>query len=208
MAKKMGKDYKYWKAGARYGYGAIDEYDETGSLNRTVIASQEEDWQIGVAQMNITSMRVKGRTPTNAEKSKVVSDLNRSLRAKGYDFNTWTPTGTSIDLRNFRLSDEYVKKYGYNISPYSQRRGRILGWMNWVEVNNTVNAVLDKHKVSANAKTLGGKFKIRRGFKKFTKDDWEEFAYENVGSIMEPVMRKDAWRPELPIARKKLEMIS
>jgi len=38
MAKKMGKDYKYWKAGARYGYGAIDEYDETGSLNRTVIA--------------------------------------------------------------------------------------------------------------------------------------------------------------------------
>jgi hypothetical protein len=148
--------------------------------------------------MEIT--RIKG-----AEPSVVAEELQRTLKTKGYD-NYSNVKDSHITISDIRLSDDYVQKYGMNKSPYSGRGGRVLGWRNWVEVNNTINEVLDKLGVSANARSLKGIFKIREGKTKFTEDDWEEHAYDNVGSIVSPVYRKDAWLPKDPErARKKLE---
>jgi hypothetical protein len=74
------------------------------------------------------------------------------------------------------------------------RRGRTLNWDDWVEANGIVNEVLDKLGVSANVKSLGGRFRIRRGFEAVK--DWGEREYENVGSVMNPVSRREAWHKE------------
>ena len=130
-----------------------------------------------------------------ADRETVRDKLTSALKRLGYDFNV-RPAGAGFEIRNIRLSNEYVKKYGRNFSPFTGRRGRILGWHNWVQVNNTVNKVLDKMHVGANVKSLGGKFKIRCGIHAFTESDWEDVGYENVGSMIEPVARKEAWLPE------------
>jgi hypothetical protein len=142
-----------------------------------------------------------------ANKENVKDKLTSALRRLGYDFNV-NPKGAGFEIRNIRLSNEYVKKHGRNFSPFTGRRGRILGWKNWVEVNNTVNKVLDKMHVGANVKSLGGKFKIRYGTHAFTESDWEDLAYENVGSVINPVPRKDAWQPEKELDRWKARKLA
>jgi len=146
------------------------------------------------------------RRIVGADNKLVAQKIGDALRKLDYDAYV-SPEGTkAVRLQTIRLSDKWVKKYGYNISPYTGHRGRILGWENWVQVNNTINAVLDKLGVSATASSLHGKFKIREGKRKFTEDDWEELGYDNVGSLVNPVQRKDAWLPEAPErVRKKLE---
>lgn len=126
--------------------------------------------------------------------------LTSTLKRLGYDFNV-RPAGAGFEIRNIRLSDEYVKKHGRNFSPFTGRRGRILGWHNWVQVNNAVNDDLDRMDVSANIKSLHGKFKIREGTHRYNESDWEMLGEENVGSMVEPLPRKEAWLPE-----KELEM--
>jgi hypothetical protein len=130
-----------------------------------------------------------------ADRETVRGKLTSTLKRLGYDFNV-RPAGAGFEIRNIRLSDEYVKKHGRNFSPFTGRRGRILGWHNWVQVNNAVNDVLDRMDVGANIKSLHGKFKIRYGKHRFTEGDWEDIGYENVGSMIEPVPRKEAWLPE------------
>ena len=56
MAKKK-KDYRYWKAGARYGYGAIDEYDLDGNMTRNVIA--------GITQKDARSIAIEHNSAMN-----------------------------------------------------------------------------------------------------------------------------------------------
>lgn len=145
-----------------------------------------------------------------ADRETVKDKLTSALKKLGYDFNV-RPAGTGFEIRNIRLSDEYVKKYGRNFSPFTGRRGRILGWKNWIQVNNAVNNVLDRMHVGANIKSLGGKFKIRYGKHRFTESDWEGLAYENVGSMVRPVARKDVWLPEKELetwkARKLAEIL-
>jgi hypothetical protein len=138
--------------------------------------------------MRITKIR-------NADKGKIIDELNKDFKNKGYQAYVSSTNG-AVSISGIRLSDEYVKKYGYNRSPYTGRRGKVLGWQNWVEVNNTINNVLDRLGASANASSLHGRFKIREGNKRFTEMDWENLAYENVGSVYQPVYRKDAWLPE------------
>jgi hypothetical protein len=135
------------------------------------------------------------RKIVGATTEEVGKNLKNALKRLGYDFYP-TYTGTGIKLQDVRLSDEYVKKYGRNVSPYTGRRGRILGWYNWVEVNNTINNVLDRLHASANVHSLHGKLKIREGKHGFTESDWNEWGEKNVGSVVNPVRAKDAWLPE------------
>ena len=81
-----------------------------------------------------------------------------------------TISGGRLKFQDFRLIPEVT---GYNISPHTQRRGRILNWDDWVKVNNLVNEQLDNEKISANVSSLGGTFKIREGTQAMTESDWE-----------------------------------
>lgn len=101
------------------------------------------------------------------------------------------------ELRNFRLNDNYIKDLGYNISPYTRRRGRILSWNNWLLVNCIVNEICNDNYVSANIKTLGNKFTIRQGKTEYREKDWlEQGGYDNVGSIINPCYRIYGWQSE------------
>lgn len=138
--------------------------------------------------MEIT--RIKGES-----REVIIDKLQNAFKDIGFNVHIH-PVDKRIHLSDFRLSDKWVEKKGYNVSPYTGRKGRILGWKNWVKVNDTINKVLDKLHVSANVHSLHGKFRIREGKKKFTEEDWEDFARENVGSIVEPVSRRNAWLSE------------
>lgn len=115
-------------------------------------------------------------------------------------------SGSRINLSNCRLTEKYVKKYGRNVKTNTyglgerakthKRRGRVLGWEDWVEFNDAVNDVLDELNISANVKSLGGKFNIREKRQRKTRADWRPLASENVGSMMYPQTRRDAWSPE------------
>lgn len=148
--------------------------------------------------MKITMVRDElGRVLDENTCSAVVSSIQNTLKRKGYDNEIDSRTNAcSFNISNIRLNQEYVDNKGRNVSPWSGRRGRILNWDNWVEVNNTINGVLDKYGLSANASSLHGKFKIREGTKKYTENDWKSLGTENVGSEMQPVMRRDAWASE------------
>ncbi len=138
--------------------------------------------------MEIT--RIKGE-----RKDVIIVRLKNAIKNLGYDVSV-EPADNKITVSDVRLSDKWVAKKGYNVSPYTGRKGRILGWKDWVKVNNTINKVLDELGVSANVRSLHGLFMIREGEKKFTEVDWDERAYDNVGSIVQPVLRKDAWLSE------------
>jgi hypothetical protein len=157
--------------------------------------------------MEIRSIEFGGKRLDKKGVELVEQKVISALKKLGYGFNV-NPKGAGFEIRNIRLSDDYVKKYGYNFSSYTGRRGRILGWKNWVEVNNTVNNVFDKMHMGANIKSLGGKFRIREGKRKFTESDWEEHGYENVGSMISPVTRKQAWLPEKELERWKAEKLA
>lgn len=126
-----------------------------------------------------------------------MKDLQDELKKQGFNFyvDVISPYN-SFKISDVRLSEGYTKKYGYNVSPYTGKRGNILGWNDWVRFNNTLNKVMDRHRVSANAQSLGGKFIIRKGGVPFTESDWEELAEENVGSMVRPVSRREAWVSE------------
>ena len=63
-------------------------------------------------------------------------------------------------------------------------------------MNNEINRVMDTQDINASVSSLGGKFKVREGSHVFTEDDWDDLAWENVGSVMQPVQRYDAWHSE------------
>lgn len=140
-------------------------------------------------------------------KEDLANELKRLLNHRGYDANVRVDKG-HIKIGDVRLSEKYLDEKGYNLKENlwngKKRRGRILNWNNWVEVNDTINDVMDKFKMSGNASSLGGKFKIRKGTERMTEDDWSYQQGENVGSIMHPIAREDDWQPE-GIPRTKLK---
>ena len=129
----------------------------------------------------------------------VARNVQSKLSSLGYNASVSPKTATSVNIQNIRLSDSYIKQHGYNYhtgmylagDSKKPKRTHILAWKNWVEVNNSVNSVLDNMKVSANASSLGGKFKIRDGNISYGEEDWESLGYENVGSMMNPISRKE-----------------
>ena len=147
---------------------------------------------------------------SGATKEEIINRLESAFKKLGYDADIKRADG-KITISNVRLSDRWIKEKGYNISPYTGRRGRVLGWKNWVEVNNMINKVLDELGVSANVRSLHGTFIIRKGMRKYTEEDWEERAWDNVGSLIQPVPRKYAWLSEKEYeqwkAKKLAEMI-
>jgi len=136
--------------------------------------------------------------PHKIEQSQL-QDLCRVLEAHLLEIAMMTSSAdvvnsSHINLHDIRLGNEHIALHGYNESPHTGNRGRVLGWKDWVLVNNTVNDALDMYGISANVHTLHGKFKVRVGMTRFRESDWMHLAYENVGSYYSPMWRKDAWR--------------
>jgi len=150
-----------------------------------------------------------------SDKSKLnqlVEDIRRRLDERGFTAYFTVKNG-AIQLSDIRISQQRIDKLGHNIqySPYTksgERRTRALSWDDWVDVNDAVNDVLDDAGVSANVKSLGGKFDIRDKYSgRRTEQDWEHLATENVGSVMEPVTREGhITRPEKRIDMAKYDV--
>lgn len=142
---------------------------------------------------------------SESECNNLYSAVGKKLADLGYDYNIESVTHKcSFRVTNIRLADKKLQEDGYNISPYTGRRGRVLNWDNWVEVNNAINEVFDEKKMAGKISSLNNQFKIRDGKTAFTEDEWEEKAYGNVGSQISPVYRKDAWGSEgIPAKLKK-----
>ena len=143
--------------------------------------------------------KIKGVEP-DVLKEKV----HKNLIKAGYS-NYTKNKGKGFKISDIRLSKDYIKKYGRNISPYSGRRGNILGWKNWVEVNNIINKTIDSVKGEAKVSSLKDRFMVRDGKRKFHESDWDSLKWENIGSVMNPVPRAEAWYPEKEKAYRKLE---
>ena len=144
-------------------------------------------------EMDTTVRRTVCRKPTDDELDRVRKDLNDEMLQRGIDCSVFELSSTSLNLTDCRLTREYIDKYGYNLSPHTDRRGSILGWEDWVEFNDALNDVMDRHGMSGNAHSLAGKFRIRNGDQRLSRDDWDDLASENVGSYMRPTQREDAW---------------
>ena len=103
-------------------------------------------------------------------------------------------------LSNIRLNK---KVWGLNVSPYQEAMGfrppfrnqPILNYWQWGIVNVAINTVLDVFSVSANVRSLNGLFVIRERMEKKDFYDWSTREYDNIGSIMCPVIRYEAWSP-------------
>lgn len=135
----------------------------------------------------VTINKISGATP-----EEIYRKLSEAFRREGFIPSISIKSGKSL---NYTLRID-TSMLGHRISPYTGRRGNILGWDDWVKANNLVNDVLDGMNVSANVFSLAGKFRIREGKRRFTEDDWEGLKYENIGSMMSPVQRGEAWAPE------------
>jgi hypothetical protein len=132
----------------------------------------------------------------------LANKLETDLKEKGFKVHFYVD-GNKLKMGNVRIDTE---KRGHNINAFSGRRGNILGWQDWVEVNNQINKTLDDNKVSAKVGSLAGKFKVRDGTTKYTEDDWQDLAGENVGSIMNPIRRENMWT-KAPEKEKKAPKI-
>jgi len=138
------------------------------------------------------------------EVGRLVNRLNRKLERQGIKCAVM-PDTNKIEIARCRLTDKYVNKYGYNLSPRSefsygkQRRGKILGWYDWIDFNIAINDVMDDLKISANVDsrdTYGGHFVIRRGLDSASPSDWDDLEWENIGHQDNPLFRPDLWKSE------------
>lgn len=145
--------------------------------------------------MEITSLK-------GADPDKVADAIKSKLNRLGITGSVSIPSRSAVHIGDIRLQQPknvHMVMYlsGYTKSP---KLTHVLGWDDWVHVNNAINDVIDSFRASANIKSLGGKFRIRTGTKKFTEEDWDALRYENVGSMVHPVTREEAI---LPITRAK-----
>lgn len=147
--------------------------------------------------MHVRKVRVDDKVMDELKYAGFRAELDKELHGQGFQYYIDEKSHRqSLDFRGIRLSKSWIGKHGHNVSPYTGRRGSILGWSDWVRFNNTVNKVMDKFGMSANVSSLGGKFKIREGTKAMTEKDWEGLGEENIGSIVSPVKRREAWVSE------------
>jgi len=127
------------------------------------------------------------------ELSELSKDIYYTIRELGFDCEVSIENKSFIRISNVRLRPEY---WGYNISPYSGRRGRILNYQQWGLINHALNALFDKYWLRAKIVSLNGKFIIRDDLMKFGFQNWEDVEYENIGSNFRPIYRVEAWQPE------------
>ena len=149
--------------------------------------------------MNIRKIRIiekeksitdkeKSRKLTDEEMKQLRSELYKEIKEIGVDAGISIENSSFISINGCKLTSEYADKYGRNTN--GRMKTTILGWGDWVEVNNTINRVLDKWNISAMASSLNGYISIRDGQ---SWDDDYDGRDDNVGSYMSPVMREDAW---------------
>ena len=144
--------------------------------------------------MEIVGMRKKdGKKPTFGETYEIAREIEGMLWRIGFLSEVCAENSTKIRISNVRIRKDV---WGYNISPYTGRRGVYLGYYQWGLVNHLVNCVLDKHGLSANVRSLKGLFVIREGFEKYGFKEWQHLEGDNVGSYFNPIMRIEAWQPE------------
>ena len=148
--------------------------------------------------MGIENIRVCNRIPRGNEMKMIIDELYRRLKQRGYNNYTFKVTKTRIDITNVRLSDEYVNKFGMNkttIYGRGNRRGRILGWINWVLVNEVINAVLNEYNVSAKVTSQNGMIRIREGTNGFNEYEIETMLRDRspYGAVDNLMYR---WTPE------------
>jgi len=125
-------------------------------------------------------LKIKGASP-----SAVADAVVRALMARGFTLHAYPMSSTKVNISNVRVDP---KVRGYNISPYTEHRGSVLGWNDWVEFNNTVNDVLDSMGVSAKVQSLKGKFPIRDGTRRYVEEDWVRMGLHG----------ENVWRHENP----------
>jgi hypothetical protein len=143
------------------------------------------------------------------DSDELAQEIKSALENDGYTARVSSPTSTSVNIQNVRLGNKAIERRGYNISPYTGRKGRVIGWKDWVEVNDTINDVMDRKNASGNVRSLNGKFVIREGKQRKTERDWSSIGGENVGSQMNPVSREEAWSSEnVPRVKKNNKFVA
>jgi len=145
-----------------------------------------------------TKIRGSNGKPIDSVIAKLVEDeFRKEMDKLGIRFDSdWQNNNSKWKLSQFRHLTP-VNKF-----TESGRRTNVLSWDDWVKVNNALNKVMDNWGLSANIKTLGGKFVVRQGKHALTEKDWEHLKYENVGSIVNPITRED-WVKKAPQQKTK-----
>jgi len=159
--------------------------------------------------MEIRKIRVleggKERKPTIDEIKTIADKIEYALTELGFRSPYGRITADYgryfVKVSNVRLNKEI---WGLNVSPYQEAMGYtgmvknypILNYWQWGIVNVSLNTILDLFGVSANVRSLRGLFVIREGTEKYGFDEWRWREDDNIGSIMYPVIRCEAWRPK------------
>jgi len=137
--------------------------------------------------------KVTGEKLSKSELIELCYEIEKLLSELGFKATADVKNSTCITISGVRVN---TKAWGYNISPYTGRRGNILNFYQWALINYALNVLFDLKEISANIKSLGGLFVIREGTEKARYGDWEHREYDNVGSVFNPIMRVEAWLPE------------
>ena len=143
--------------------------------------------------MEIRKIRDRnGRYIHPIETKELALSIESTLNEIGFRAYAYSLNSSAIRISGVRLN---TKAWGHNISPYTKRRGNILNYYQWGLVNYSLNAIFDYHELSAKITSLNGLFVIRDGFTRYTFRDWEDRKWDNVGSVINPIMRVEAWAP-------------
>jgi len=143
--------------------------------------------------MEIRKIRDRnGRYLHPIQTKELALSIESTLKDIGFRAYAYSLNSSAIRISGVRLN---TKAWGHNISPYTYRRGNILNYYQWGLVNYTLNVIFDYHELSAKITSLNGLFVIRDGFERYTFRDWEDRKWDNVGSVINPIYRIDAWSP-------------
>jgi len=185
----------------------VDEYISPGNRLTHVYKDRKkakeyagEDFNVEKGNLEINYYKISSISDKD-KLQELQRDINERLKEKGYNVFVSIKDDGSINLSDLHISEKRIQEKGHNIQQKLQfgegketkyKRTRALSWDDWVEVNDTVNDILDEHSIKANVKSLGGKFDIRDKTEgRRTETDWTNLQEENVGSIMYPITRSD-----------------
>ena len=141
--------------------------------------------------MRIIKIRVGKVKPSSWYLEELEKKLKDALKFKGYDAPISVVNSTALNVGVITLTDAFIEKFGKNIQESTlgkSRRTKHLNYYQYVVVNKTINKVLDEMNVSADVKSWHDKLIIRKGKTSYSADDWEEFEYADVGSMMHPIL--------------------
>lgn len=131
---------------------------------------------------------IKCRKIMPKEMQRMTEKISKRLNMLGIDCYIDVVGNTKVAFRQCKLTQDYIDNYGYNVSSYSERRSRLLGWEDWVDFHQVVNDVMDEDDISAHVFSIGcGGFEIRKGMNRMSREDWSSNEHYNVGSMAQPI---------------------